>query len=117
MGETEALGERGSAASVEAVVAQGAGARLESDQAPAGTDQRGTCAQQLVQCLVERGRSGQTLGQLMEGGQIGDPAGEPVLNQRARSGRCGGDRGQGCSSGGSVRGPATVESIPATFGR
>ncbi len=68
---------------------------LEGDQAAPGADEGGAAAQQFVQGGVEGARAGDPLGELMEGGEVGDPAREAVLEHRAGSGgrRDGGDAG------------------------
>ena len=47
-----------------------------------------------MQGVVQRTGSGQALGEFVEGGQVGDPAGQPILNHRAGRGLSGRDGGQ-----------------------
>ena len=96
--EPEALGERGAVVRVEAVGALGVRHRFEDDHAPARSDEGGAGAQQFVECCVQRAGPGQAFGQLVQGREIGDPSGQPVLEHRAGRG------GQGGQRVGSVRG-------------
>ncbi len=67
-------------------------ARLQDDQAAAGADECGPGAQQLLQGGGERVGADQAFGEFVQGGEVGDPAGEPVLEEDARTGGVGGGR-------------------------
>ncbi|SCL90594.1 hypothetical protein SAMN04883147_103823 [Streptomyces sp. DpondAA-F4] len=62
-------------------------ARFEDQEPAAGADQGGSGAQELVECAVEGAGPGQRLGELVQRGEVGDPAGQPVLEEGARHGR------------------------------
>lgn len=72
---------------------------LQDDESAARADECGTGAEHLVQGVVHDSRPGQALGEFVQRGEVGDPAGEPVLDQRSGgsggSGRSGGGRGRG----------------------
>lgn len=82
MGEAEANGADGAAAV----------GRFEHDQSATGADQGGSGVQQFVQGVVERAGSGQSLGEFVERGEIGDPGGQPVLDEASGGGRHSGQR-------------------------
>ncbi|MCX3287440.1 hypothetical protein OR263_12090 [Streptomyces sp. NEAU-H22] len=71
-------------------------ARFHDDEAAPGAHQCGAGPQQFLERLVECGRAGQALGELVQGGEVGDPAGETVLEHRTGRGRgrYGGGRGR-----------------------
>ncbi len=68
---------------------------FQYDEAAPGAHEGGAGPQHFLERFVERGRTGQALGQFVEGGEVGDPAGETVLQYRAGWGRgvCGDSRG------------------------
>lgn len=68
---------------------------LQGDESAPGAHQGGSRAQQFVQGGVERAGADQSFGQFVQGGEVRDPAGEAVLEQRARGavGVCRGGRG------------------------
>lgn len=70
---------------------------FEYEKSAAGTDQGGSGAQELVQSAVEGAGSGQSLGEFVQRGEVGDPARQPVLEERSRRG------GHGLQRCGSVR--------------
>ncbi len=78
---------------------------LQDDQATAGADQGGAGAQEFVQGGIEGAGAGEALGEFVEGREIGDPPGQPVLQQGAGGGAVRrGDRGNGGGGCGSVCG-------------
>lgn len=89
--EAEADGEGGA----EAV------GRFEYGQGAAGADQCGAGLQDLLEGRVEACRAGEAFGEFVQGGEVGDPAGEAVLDDRAGGGRM---RGSGCRCGGRASG-------------
>lgn len=80
---------------------------LQRHETAPGAHEGGTGAQQFLEGRLQRAGPGEPFGQFMEGGEVGDPAGEPVLEDGAGC-RCGrglghgrGDRG--CRGGGNRR--------------
>ncbi|GHF04164.1 hypothetical protein GCM10017776_22140 [Streptomyces griseoluteus] len=85
-------------------------AGFQYDETAPGAHEGGTGAQQFLKCGWQGGCSAHPFGQLMKSGEVGDPAGQPVLEQAAgglrggyegwcasRGVRCGtGFRGGGC---------------------
>ncbi|CAM5697051.1 hypothetical protein SFUMM280S_00590 [Streptomyces fumanus] len=60
--------------------------RFQYDEAAPGADQGGTGPQQFLRRVGEGARTGQPFGQFVQRGQVGDPAGQPVLEEGARCG-------------------------------
>lgn len=80
--------------------------RGEDDQTAARADQGGAGPQQLVEGLVQRTGARQSFGQVVQGAEVGDPAGQPVLDggELVDDGDVGG--GTGCGAGGGAPGRA-----------
>ncbi len=69
---------------------------FEDGHAPAGADEGGAGAEHLAEGPVEGVGLDQAFGEFVESGEVGDPGGQPVLDQDAgREGRVGGGRGRG----------------------
>lgn len=56
--------------------------RFQYDEPAAGADQGGSGAQHFLEALGEGARMDQAFGQFVQGREVRDPAGEPVLEQR-----------------------------------
>ncbi|GAA3809420.1 hypothetical protein GCM10023083_50210 [Streptomyces phyllanthi] len=76
-------------------------ARFQDDETAPGAHEGGSRAQQLLERVGECVRAGQALGEFVEGREIGDPAGESVLEsgpwghaRRDSGGARGGGRGR-----------------------
>ncbi|GDY64259.1 hypothetical protein SAV14893_036520 [Streptomyces avermitilis] len=72
---------------------------FQYDETAPGAHQGGSGAQQLLECVGERVRACQAFGEFVKGREVGDPAGETVLQNcsgagggRGRRGACGGGR-------------------------
>lgn len=68
---------------------------FQGDQSALGADEGGTRAQQLLQGVVQDVRAGEAFGEFVEGREVRDPAGEPVLEEGSGGARRGGDGGGG----------------------
>ncbi|CAM5404358.1 hypothetical protein STANM309S_05484 [Streptomyces tanashiensis] len=82
--------------------------RFEDGHAAAGADEGGAGAEHLAEGLVEGGGPDEALGEFVEGGEVGDPGGQPVLDHGTGwEGRVGRSRRRGHPGEGrrSVRGP------------
>ncbi len=81
--------------------------RCEDDQTAARPDQGGTGAQQLVEGVLQRTGARELFGQVVQGAEVGDPAGQPVLHggELVDGGDVGGGAGRGveCGAPGGVR--------------
>lgn len=98
---------------------------FQGDQSALGADEGGTRAQQLLQGVVQDVRAGEAFGEFVEGREVRDPAGEPVLEEGSGAHGAVGTVGAAATGGASgtagagatvCAGEGTVESIPATFG-
>ncbi len=58
-------------------------AGFEDDETAPGAHEGGSGAQQLLERVVEGRRAGQPFGEFVQRGEVGDPAGEPVLEKAA----------------------------------
>ena len=65
---------------------------IEEEEPAVRADQGGSGVQQFAQGAVEGVGSGEALGELVERGEVGDPAGQPVLDEHSRRGRHAGQR-------------------------
>ncbi len=83
---------------------------LQHHESAPGADEGGSGAQQLLEGVGQGVRTGQPLGELMERGEVGDPAGETVLQEQSGGTRGGrdGDGSGDCGLRGHGRGRDSV---------
>ncbi|MGI5469883.1 hypothetical protein [Streptomyces sp. CA-132043] len=60
--------------------------RFEGDQAPARADEEGAGPEELVERAVEGVGTSQPFGEVVEGGEVGEPGGQPFVNGGRLSG-------------------------------